>query len=146
MSSTIQQHFAPDDLNMLRRVLDNAGLHDRPGEASLVARLAASRFLIGCFQQGISTEMALRFELFHHLHQDMSERVQARELADIKAWENEGGAPASEARATRQPRMRRISGRTTIVRRIMLGFSAFSPSDDSPGADHAIPQKLTMAA
>ncbi|CAN7538117.1 hypothetical protein [Rhizobium sp. LjRoot254] len=145
LSSTIQQHFTLDDLNMLRRVLDNAGLHDRHGETSHSARLAASRFLIGCFKQGISTEMELRFELFHHLYQDMSERVRAGELADIKAWENEGGALASEARPTRQP-MRLVSSHATVVRRIMLGFPAFSPSDNSSGADDAIPQMLTMAA
>lgn len=146
MSSTTQQYFTPDDLNMLGRVLDNAGLQDGPGEASRPARLAASRFLIERFQQGISAEMELGSELFHHLYQDMSERVRGGELAEVQTWENEGGAMAPEARPIRQPSVRLVNSQVTIVRRIMLGFPAFSPGDGSSSVDDHIPQMLMMAA
>ena len=145
MSSTTQQHFTRDDLNMLRRVLENAGFHDRPGEASHLARLSASRFHFGCFQQGISTKMELRFELFHHLYQDMSERARA-ELAIIQTWENEGGAVASDTMPHRQPLMRLVGSQATTIRCITLGFPVFIASDHSPSATNAIPQMSMMAA
>lgn len=104
MSSTIQQYFTPDNLNMLRRALDDAGCHYK-----------ANGF-------------------FHHLYQDMSERARAREFADFEAWENEGGALA-KSRPNRQPSLRLVSGQATIVRRIMLGFPAFSLSNRSLGAE-----------
>lgn len=145
MSSTIQQYFTSGDLHMIRRVLDNAGLHDRADERSRLARRVAGRFLIGCFQQGISTEMELRFELFHHLYQDTSERVRMGEVADLQAWENEGGAVVSAARPNVRPGLRLVAGQTSDVRRIMLGFPAFMLSHASSGADDNIPRMLMAA-
>ena len=114
MSSTTRQYFTSEDLNMLRRVMDNAGLFGRPDEPSQLARSAASRFLIACFQQGIATETELRFELFHHLHQDMSEPVRAAEIFDFQAWENEGGAFGPLARANLDAGFRWPGGRVSF--------------------------------
>jgi hypothetical protein len=146
MSSTFQQHFTPDDLNMIRRVLDNAGLHDRPGEATHHARLSASLFLITCFQQGISTELALREELHHHLYQDTSEPVRAGEPADVQGWENEGGAVAAEPQTMPLLNLRLVAGQTPDVRRIMLGFPDFMLSYVSAGPEGDVPRMLPMAA
>lgn len=99
MSSATQQYLTPNDLNMLRRVLDDSGLYDGLDDAAHLARLTASRLLIGCFQQGISMEMERRLELFNHLYQDMSERVRAEELAGVQMWKNEAGALASPSPA-----------------------------------------------
>jgi hypothetical protein len=144
LSSTIQQHFTLDNLNMLRRVLDNAGLHDGP-DAARLARLSASRFLIECFQHGISTETDLKSELLNHLHQDMSERARAAEFADAQTWENEGDALASEVKLSRHS-VQLDSNQATIARRIILGFPVFGLSRSSIRADDDIPQMLTTAA
>jgi hypothetical protein len=146
MSSTNQQHFTSDDLDMLRRVLDNADLHDRPSEIPHPVRSAASRFLITRFQQGNTSEIELRFELFHHLYQDTSERARAGEHAEFQVWENEGGAVVSEAHPNHQPSLRLVAGQTSTVRRIMLGFPAFTLSHDFSGADDDIPRVVLMAA
>ena len=146
MSSTFQQHFTPDDLNMIRRVLDNAGLHDRPGHATHQARPSASRFLIKCFQRGVSTELALRDELYHHLYQDMSEPVRACENADVKGWENEGGAVEAEPQTTHLRNLRLVAGQTPDIRRIKLGFPDFILSYVSAGSEGDVPRMLPMAA
>lgn len=142
MSSTFQQHFTSDNLNMIRRVLDYAGLHDRLGEATHQARPSASRFLITCFQGGISTELALREELYHHLYQDMSEPVRAGENADIHGWENEGGAASVEPRITLQL----VASQATDVRGVRSGFPAFIANRVSVGLQDDIPPTLPMAA
>lgn len=146
MSSTFQQHFTPDDLNMIRRVLDNAGIHHRPGEATHQDRPSASRFLITCFQQGISTELALREELHHHLYQDTSEPVRAGENADVKGWENEDGAMAAELQKTPLINRRLVAGQTLDVRRITLSYPDFTLSYASAGLEGEVPRILPMAA
>jgi hypothetical protein len=63
MSSNSRQFLTNDDLAMLDRVLDHGNFQrsDEPVERS--ARLEASRFLIATFQQGVTTETALRSSL-----------------------------------------------------------------------------------
>lgn len=63
MSSMTQQYLSSDDLRMLKRVLDNAGLHDQFDEYSRLIRMVAGRHLIASFQLGIASEMELNFEL-----------------------------------------------------------------------------------
>lgn len=142
MSSTFQQYFTSDDLSMIRRVLDNAGLHDRLGEATHQARPSASRFLITCFQRGISTELALREELYHHLYQDMSEPARAGENGDVHDWETEGGAVSVEPQITLQL----VARQTFDIRGIRSGFTAFIASHVSVGLQDDIPPTLPMAA
>jgi hypothetical protein len=141
MSSTFQQYLTSDDLNIIRRVLDNAGLHDRFGEVAHQARVTASRFLITCFQRGISTELALREELYH-LYQDMSEPVRAGENAEIHDWEIEGSAVSVEPRI----RLQLVASQTTDIRGIRSGFTAFIASHVSIGLQDDILPTLPMAA
>ncbi|MBX9458069.1 MAG: hypothetical protein KL863_19725 [Rhizobium sp.] len=122
MSSTTRQYFTSDDLNMLRRILDDAGLVDRDGETSRRSRSVASRFLIACFQQGVATEMELRSELFHHLYQDLTEPVRAGEITDFPSWENEGGAFGTRARSDRGTDSRAPGRRCTLP--LMLKVAA----------------------
>lgn len=146
MSSTFQQYLTSDDLNMIRRVLDNAGLHDRSGKVAHQARVTGSRFLITRFQLGISTELALREKLYHHLYQDMSEPVQAGENAGVHDWENEGGAVAAEPQTTPRLRLQHVASQAPNVRRIVLGFPAFIVSHVSDGPQSDVPRIPPMAA
>lgn len=59
MSSVSRQFFAPADLVMLGRVLDQANLRRSHVPSDREARLHASRFLIASFQEGVTSEAAL---------------------------------------------------------------------------------------
>jgi hypothetical protein len=59
MSSVSRQFFAPADLVMLGRVLDQANLQRSHVPLDREARLDATRFLIASFQQGVTSEAAL---------------------------------------------------------------------------------------
>jgi hypothetical protein len=59
MSSVSRQFFAPADLVMLGRVLDQANFQRSHVPSDREARLDASRFLIASFQKGVTSEAAL---------------------------------------------------------------------------------------
>lgn len=59
MSSVSRQFFAPADLVMLGRVLDQANLQRSHVPSDREARLDAARFLIARFQNGVTSEAAL---------------------------------------------------------------------------------------
>jgi hypothetical protein len=59
MSSVTRQFFAPADLMMLGRVLDQANLQRSHVPSDREARLDAARFLIARFQNGVTSEAAL---------------------------------------------------------------------------------------
>lgn len=148
MSSMKQQYFAADDLRMLKRVLDHAGLYDRPDDSSRLARLIGARHLIACFQQRSAKEMELKLELHRHLHQDLAQRSVATELVDLQLWDNECSATEVDKSGVDLFKLRLVHSHSRLVQRVMLGFPAFSPGYHSPGTgeDFKAPQMLMMAA
>lgn len=60
MSSNHRQYFTSDDLNMLDRVLTQAGLPQSSDPIQRDLRLESTRILIASFQRGLTTERALR--------------------------------------------------------------------------------------
>jgi hypothetical protein len=59
MSSVSRQFFAPADLVMLGRVLDQANFQRSHVPSHREARFDAARFLIASFQRGVTSEAAL---------------------------------------------------------------------------------------
>lgn len=67
MSSVSRQFFAPADLVMLGRVLDQANLQRSHVPSDREARFDAARFLIASFQRGVTSEAALGSSLLGRL-------------------------------------------------------------------------------
>jgi len=67
MSSTPRQYFTSDDLGMLDRILDHAGIYRSANDSDQALRLSAAKFLIRRFQAGISNEHALYADLIDNL-------------------------------------------------------------------------------
>lgn len=70
MSSKSRQFFMPDDLAMLDRVLADANFHRSSNPLEREARLSATRYLIASFQQGLTSEVALRSSLADRASRD----------------------------------------------------------------------------
>jgi hypothetical protein len=67
MSSEFRQYFTSDDLGMLERVLDHAGLYNIANDGDQQLRLSAAKFLIRRFQAGTIDEPGLYAALIDNL-------------------------------------------------------------------------------
>jgi hypothetical protein len=98
MSSVVpQQHFSSLNLQMLGRVLDTAGVFDIDTAWHLERRMRYGRFVIGVFQEGMTSEAELantltgQFEVLHA--SSIRSAKDQSQSTDIERWENEGGSP-----------------------------------------------------
>ncbi|SDA94601.1 hypothetical protein [Sinorhizobium sp. NFACC03] len=95
MSSNVASH-APVPLDMLKRVLDTAGIFDVRSAWHRAKRRAAARLLISAFQRGTHSEAALVTILISQIEM-LSPSFSPEEL---DRWENEGGGTAFDRAAT----------------------------------------------
>ncbi|OMQ43008.1 hypothetical protein [Ensifer sp. 1H6] len=97
MSSSAASHApAPLNIEMLKRVLDTAGMLNVRSAWHQAERRAAARFLITAFQGGVHSEAALVTVLLSQT--DMLSSPFSSE--DLDRWENEGGGMAFDRSAT----------------------------------------------
>ncbi|MBW8789239.1 hypothetical protein [Rhizobium sp. SRDI969] len=103
MSSTSDQFFDIANLRMLDRILRKAGFRGGETHAADEGEIAATSFLIHCFQMGIIDEAALRSSLKMYLATQLSSGPlpQAMEDASFARWQDDGGAPVKAYRIAR---------------------------------------------
>lgn len=91
MSSSAASHVpAPLNIEMLKRVLDTAGMLNVRSAWHQAERRAAARFLITAFQGGVHSEAALVTVLLGQI--EMLSSPFSND--DLDRWENEGGGMA----------------------------------------------------
>jgi hypothetical protein len=131
MSSVSRQFFAPADLVMLGRVLDQANFQRSHVPSAREARLAASRFLIARFQKGVTSEAALGSSLSGWAARETQtpETLGYAEAAKIFSVFRRTKSRAIPGLKWRYGEPRTEAGRRTVYRVVAESHDRFQASD-----------------